>query len=282
MTRNRSSAPNLEIQFVRENNPKNDHVVAQTSEHIAQFYAMISQMPQRFEWSLLSAEQFAEVIKATRESGASQDALVRRWWDDMLNQCQAFSLLTSWRVFDLTRTTVWSLRRGEILSAALSARAALETVANYSWFQSLVRPRFNAVVVSGDKHIILQEIEVELLRTLFASRQNSAEDFYKPLNIVTKIQNITKKMQQTELLPNYELLCEVVHPNMIGSFLYSVEDGEKMIISRDIGHSSKVVLPSVLYAVSWSSATLMLSAAALHQSMKAVLDHFGIGYEGLE
>ena len=76
--------------------------------------------------------------------------------------------------------------------------------------------------------LLCKPLEEYLLKTVFASRLPTTEDFYKPTNIVTIIQRVAKSPGQEFVCPAYEILCEVAHPNFLGRSLYllDVEPGQ--------------------------------------------------------
>ena len=96
------------------------------------------------------------------------------------------------------------------------ARAALETAASYAWFGTKFRAALDQLIDNNMMGII-DDLEDELLKTLFASRVADVEKFYNPTNIVTIVGHITKKVPHHESVGVcYEILCEVAHPNMLG------------------------------------------------------------------
>jgi hypothetical protein len=136
--------------------------------------------------------------------------LNRLYWKDQLGNCQAFSVMTTWRMADLARGCVWALARGDVICAALMARSSIETAANYVDFSRrvcatligetkelsrgrLVDPsvdfRTNSVTIAGFEDLGL--------KTLFASRLAEAEGFYNPVNIQTVLDKTSKGMHQT-------------------------------------------------------------------------------------
>src|SRR4029077_2782135 len=121
---------------------------------------------------------------------------------------------------------------------------ALETSACYAWFQTKMRPGIDAAKGKLAERIIVDfgPLEVELLKTLWASRLEDVEAFYNPTNIVTIIDHITKKVpDQEDVGPCYRLLCEVAHPNMLGRSIFVSDQNGQTIISRNHGPSPRVI-----------------------------------------
>jgi hypothetical protein len=171
-------------------------------------------------------------------------AAYRLLWQDMLDQVEAYGLLSAWRLTELVSSAVWAIRRNDPLCAAIMARAALETSANYAWFQTKFRPGIEAAIGKLADKIIIDTgpLEDELLKTLWASRLENVEAFYNPQSIVTIIGHITKKIpDQQEVGDCYGLLCEVAHPNMLGRSLFLSEENGRTIISRKRGPSAMAI-----------------------------------------
>lgn len=264
-------SPMLDPGFLAKYAEEDDPFTSNAGGVIGRFYQWIDHIPNEFVWHYQTADDFrARVHEIT---SASPRDFNRLWWSDMLGQCQAFSMLSAWRTLDLVKSTIWAIRRNELLTAATVARAALETAANYAWFQRTVRPTFDDIwtnyrgdVTSGTSIVISAEIEDEILRTLYASREPGTEEIYFPRNIITKIQKISKLPGQDVLLPNYERLCEYVHPNMLGTFVFAKRIDGAMRIQNRYSDSADGIVRPVLFALSWSCNTLPLSVNALQES----------------
>jgi hypothetical protein len=67
-------------------------------------------------------------------------------WLDILDQGEAFGLLSAYRLTELVSSAVWAIRRNDPLCTAIMARAALETSACYVWFQMKMRPGIDAAI----------------------------------------------------------------------------------------------------------------------------------------
>lgn len=265
--------PLLDADFVAKYAKEDDPFTSNAAQAVKAFYRWLGGLPDEHVWHYQTADDFAARIREAMSAGASPRDINRLWWRDMLHQCQAFSLLSTWRALDLVKNTIWAIRRRELLTAATVARAAIETVANYAWFQRIVRPSLddvwsfhNSTIAKGESIVIISELEDEILRTLYASREQEADKIYSPKNIVTKIQNISKLPNQACLMQSYAKLCEYVHPNMLGIFVFAHGADGSIRIKNQYSESSDDIIRPIVFALSWSCNTLPLSVNALQES----------------
>jgi hypothetical protein len=194
-------------------------------------------------------------------------------WQDMLDQVQAFGMLSVLRLIELVSSAVWAIRRDDPLCAAIMARAAMETTASYSWFQTKVRPAIESCIGKAELFIDFRELEEELLKTLWACRLEEAEKYLNPINIVTIIGHIARKIpDQEDVETCYGVLCEVAHPNMLGRSLFLSEGDGLTIISRKRGPSARVIERSSLLALSWAAVTLPRSLTAMQGTCVRMLE----------
>lgn len=93
-------------------------------------------------------------------------------------------------------------------------------------------------------------------------------------------QKISKMPKASELYPNYEYLCEVAHPNMMGnarfwSHIESVDKHgyENRVISRytDADHTQEL-LEKTLWALAWGSEVINNSFLITNKSVNNLLD----------
>lgn len=137
--------PNLDHKFVRDRNPDGNWIVERFNENISSLDKLAGNLPRSLPWRQRTVEQF----KAERDQLYALGrplAASRLAWQDMLDQAQAFGLLSVWRLIELVSSAVWAIRRNDPLCAAIMARAALETTASYAWFQTKMRPGIDAVI----------------------------------------------------------------------------------------------------------------------------------------
>jgi hypothetical protein len=229
--------PSLDAKFVQERNPEGHWLVARFNDNISLLNKVADSLPRALPWRIRTAEELKAEQARLFDGGRQLDAY-RLTWQDMLDQVQAFGMLSALRLTELVSSAVWAIRRNDPLCAAIVARAALETSAAYNWFQNTIRPGIESAIGKLGQGLLvdLAPLETEFLKTLWALRLEDAEAFYNPKNIVTIIDHITKKApHQEDVGPYYRLLCEIAHPNMLGRSLFLSEENGRTIISRNRG-----------------------------------------------
>jgi hypothetical protein len=268
--------PNLDPKFVAERNSEGNWLVTRFIENIDTLNKLASNLPKSLPWDHKTADEFKAMVIRTPDPNQQ----LKLWWEDMLNQIQAFGLMSAWRLTEVVSSAVWAIRRNDPICAAIMARAALETVASYAWFSTKVRPAIDSLVENNQIGYV-EDLEDELLKTLFASRIET-ETFYHPTNIVTVIGHITKKVPHQEDVGRcYETLCEVAHPNMLGRSIYLSEENGRVVISRTRGPSVVHIEHATLLALSWASGTLPRSLTEMQATGRRALEHFGINTAGV-
>jgi hypothetical protein len=123
-----------------------------------------------------------------------------------------------------------------------------------------------------------EPLEEYLVKTVFASRLPDAEQIYKSTNVVTVINRIRKSPGQEFVLPTYELLCEIAHPNFLGRSVYLLEARPSLrpgdeIRTIGLGQSptSFEFLMPIVAAFSWACGTQVTAFELLSRTVSSVL-----------
>lgn len=249
------------------------------SENIDTFNKTLASVPRNYAWRYMTAEAFQTISDSHLAAGNATERY-RHYWHDMICQIEAFSIMTAWRLAEVARSAVWAISRDDVVCAALMSRAALETTASYAWLQSKTKPAFDQIS-QGNTPTILEGLEDELLKVVFASRLKDAEKFYNPTSIATIIENIAKKIPHQETIADlYSALCEVAHPNMLGRSIYitavdktDIAGHENRTISMNHGPATIGILRDSISALSWSTATFSKSCFVMQESIRKILNH---------
>jgi hypothetical protein len=264
--------PNLDPKFVRDRNSESNWWVSQFNENISVLDKLAGNLPRSLNWRQRTVAQLKTETDHLYALCRPLEAY-KLAWRDMLDQIQAFGLLSTWRLMELASSAIWALRRNDPLCAAIMARAALETAAAYAWFQSRTRPGIDAVIGKDQFVVDFEQLETEILKTLWASRLEDVEAFYSPTNIVTIIGHIAKKVpEQEDVGACYGVLCEVAHPNMLGRSLFLSEQAGVTVISRKRGPSATVIEHASLLALSWAAGTLPRSLTAMQATCGRMME----------
>lgn len=123
-----------------------------------------------------------------------------------------------------------------------------------------------------------EDLEAFLLQTVYASRQSGADPIYKSKNILTVIEKVAKAAKDDPIASEYEVLCELTHPNFLGrsNYLVGIEPKARLgdevrLISHRSGLNSDAVLQSTLWALSWA---IEGHATSTHLVQGAIRDMF--------
>jgi hypothetical protein len=127
--------------------------------------------------------------------------------------------------------------------------------------------------------IISEELEKFLLKAIWGTRLGEPKDYLLQKNVLTTIQKISKNPTAADLLPTYEYLCEIAHPNVVGNtrFLSHVEkiydDGTELrVISRDaLAPESIQTVDKTKWAIVWGAAVIFNAFQMTSDGVRSVL-----------
>ena len=271
--------------------PSENPFVAQANQMIGQLNELGNRLPRRYGWRFRTVAAFQ--AEQARVAKTSTDALPLNalYWRDMLATCEAYALMSIWRMIDIARGGIWALVRQDLVCAALLARSALESGAQFVDAARTISATIGDPLDRTNPHNILdattdlrrsvllcKPLEEYLLKTVFASRLPNAEDFYRPTNIVTIIQRISKSPGQEFVLPTYETLCEVAHPNFLGRSLYVLDvepgqhEGEEVrTIGPGIGPTAPRIVAPTVAGLAWACGTQVSAFKLMSDTIQAML-----------
>lgn len=123
-----------------------------------------------------------------------------------------------------------------------------------------------------------EELEAYSLKTNFASRLPGSETIYKPTNIMTIIERISKIEAAKFLLSTYGVLCEVAHPNMLGRTLYlhgsepgRWEGNELRTLGPGNGPTWHFLAGNIVAALSWACGTQVSAFDLMAEAIGATM-----------
>jgi hypothetical protein len=166
--------------------------------------------------------------------GMSVRMLNRTLLSHFIRVIEAFQMVSLWRSRDLVASCVVSLNEERLISAATLARSLIELAVTCGDAGSSLSAAFKAlpwsaigdapfaaVVVPGENG---KEISLEMFieRLMAGTRLNERlvkTPNMSQRNIMTIIQKLDKKLlkqYEYQVMPHYELLCELALPNTIG------------------------------------------------------------------
>ena len=114
---------------------------------------------------------------------------------------------------------------------------------------------------------------------IWGTRLGEPEPQFKQISVLTLIQKLARNPEAAALLPHYEFLCEIAHPNVIGNTRYwshieRVDDDgtESRILSRtaDGVHVSEL-RSNVIWSLAWSAGSLRNSYTLISNALGRLL-----------
>jgi hypothetical protein len=95
---------------------------------------------------------------------------------------------------------------------------------------NLIRKSVEQIEKLPDSGVIVSHgLEEFSVRIIWGTRLDNPPEFLKQRNILNCIQRCSKHPDASDLLPVYEFLCEVAHPNVIGNARFWGKVEEKHI-----------------------------------------------------
>lgn len=258
----------------------NDPIVRSSAEMVKYCLDFEKQMPTEYGWRFTELDTFREV---SRELKTPED-LNEFYWGDMSRNLEAYSITVFWRGIEILKPLIRSLNLKEIITPAVLSRSLLELGASFIENANIIHKtveqmpahQINAIETSQD----LEQLSV---RILFGTRLGSnIPEHLQQKNVLTTLQRLTKNPNATDLLPTYEFLCEIAHPNVIGNARFWAEvlrkndDGSETIrISRQ--HDSltnREILGKILWSVGWSAVCLRNGFHLIQDAVAAIIVRF--------
>jgi len=244
--------------------------------------AITASLPAAYGWRFITADNFTKLYEARARGGASIAELNTLYWRDMLATIEANTVMSVWRMVDICQSAFRCIEEDAIVASAILARSALESsvqfVQDARTFAASLEQVMQADLRANIGHS--SELEQYLLQTVYASKQADADEIYRPKNILTVLRNIAKIAKDEPLEEQYEILCEVTHPNFLGRSIYVAgaeadpsTGSELRTISPQNGLATERLLRSILWTLSWA---IEAQATSTHLVQGAVRDFVGI------
>jgi hypothetical protein len=166
-------------------------------------------------------EQGEEIQR--RMDGGPDDAndLNRHYWHDAARNIEAYGVLSVWRVPSCSKWR-WSLStRSRSCHRRSWARALLELAVSFIYVANITKDIPDEVLKAPPRALVTsEELEEVLLKALWGTRLGEPLDHLQQVNVLTRIQELRSHPSGGLLLPTYEYLCEVAHPNVLGNMRF--------------------------------------------------------------
>lgn len=236
------------------------------------------QLPSQYGWRFSSVESIREQVNAAK----SAQEMNRIYWLDFARNVEAYSIMTFWRGVELIKPAVISMNIREIIAPAVLSRSLLELSATFIWNANYIEKSIealggafqlpNTVVASND-------LETFIVKAIWGTRVGKPQQYLYQTNVLTPIQKLSKNPDASDLLLNYDYLCDIAHPNVIGNARFwshvaeVYPDGaEKLMMSRlpDV-ESIRESIEKILWALCWGSVHLRNGFEIISQSLKFLI-----------
>lgn len=236
-------------------------------------FELDTQIPERYGW------RYSDIasIKAQVENIKTPEDFNSVYWQDQMRNVEAYSMMSFWRGIELVKSAIRCLNVKEVISPAVLTRSAIEVACSYLTNANTLDKTFEELQFPPNTVVVSQEIEELIVKMIWATRMGDSAPYLKQTNILTIIQKLAKNPKAKDILPLYEYLCEIAHPNVIGNTrfwshidqIYS-DGSQRRIISRFAeSEMTDEILDKILWGLGWSAAVLRnayeITAASLQQ-----------------
>lgn len=238
-------------------------------------------LPAQYGWRYRSDEAF---VKAARRISDTKQMNLLYWLDQSAN-IEAHACMVLYRSCELLRPAIRSLNIGEIVAAGVLARSLLELAVTFIDNLSLVRAIIAPLEFPPDTVITSQELEDAVVKMIWGTRLGDPEPHLKQRNVLTTLQKLSKLPHVKDLLPTYEYLCELAHPNVMGNARFwgrieaELADGSvRVVIERNAqgGVAVAEIVSKVIWSLEWASESIGNGFAANRESLQMLHHKLGI------
>ncbi len=252
-----------------------DPFVRNSEADVARFCGLVRKLPSKYGWRFSSVEAYrTQMTKARTVRDVN-----RLYWTDQARNVEAYSVMSLWRGHELLRSGVRSLNHRELVAAAVTARSLLEVAASFLLNANIIAKTFEELSFAADQVVVSTEFEERVVKMIWGRRIDAPPDYLKQGNVLTAIQKLTRHPSATELLPKYEYLCELAHPNVIGNMRFWShvdvvhDDGSEVLVFDSLARSevSREIAESVLWAMGWSVVSLNNGLVLIQDSSVSLL-----------
>lgn len=222
MSQKISAFPSLSTWVVNHCRNSDDPIVYGAPERVESLLKLAADLPSQYGWRLSPLESIRDQISGVETA----DAFNQIYWKDQLGNAEAYGYTTVIRASELLAPAIRSLNVDELLAPAIIGRSMLELAVSFMTNATTIHRVAERVEFSGDTVVASEDLEGAILRAIWGTRMGEPENHSKQRNILTLLQKVSKHPQGQQVLPTYEYLCEIAHPNVVGNtrFWGRVED----------------------------------------------------------
>ncbi len=233
------------------------------------------QIPNEYHWKYSSVESFK--IQMAGAKGSKE--INELYWKDQLRNLEAYSIISYWRTIELLKPAVRCLNIHDIVSAAVLSRSLLELSTVYIINANKIDATFGTLEFPPKTLVMSDETEALIVKMIWGTRLGTPEPYLNQTNILSLIQKLSKKPNASELLPTYEYLCELAHPNVIGNtrfwshieHVYDDGSERRLIAKKAKGDLVDEIVDKILWSIGWAAVCTRNSFAMMSNSISGVL-----------
>ena len=250
-------------------------------EHLHGIYSML---PDEHEWLFDTGES----LLAQVEQGAPSTIL----YSSLMEDAYALSLALAWKAREMTIAAVWALNQRYLPTAAVAARAALESTSvsiDLAMKHAAMKNKLIALQASGqnggaEAFDLLKKFEDETVKATWGRRGDTIEKHIRAKNVLSYRDSVLKDAGDNptfgpEILEMhrhvYDLLSSMAHPSADGHQVYwrfSTVDSSgpstrvKLAARADFREPFQAErIDAVLWALGWSVAHVIRAWQVLEQ-----------------
>lgn len=249
--------------------------VRDSQEALRLFLGLDRQLKDSYGWRFSSVDAIQRKSKDAKSAGD----LNRIFWTDFARNVEAYSIMTCWRCAEILKPSVRSLNTAEYVASAILARSYIELSATFLWNANVISKAIEGLEFTPNTVVTSEELEKYVVKAIWGTRLESPEEYLLQKNVLTTIKKLAKNPAAAELLPTYEYLCEIAHPNVVGNtrFWSHIErvndDGSELrVLDRHaLAEESQPTLDKTIWAIAWGSAVSYNSFGMLRDSISMLL-----------
>ena len=245
------------------------------------FFELESEVPKSYDWKFTSTESLAEKLSNIQ----GNDEWNKVYWRDFAENLQAFSVSSFYRQLGILRPAIRALNTGEFLAGAVLTRSALELSVWSISSTNIIRNTVNELAINSrptDNRYMASGLQTLLVKMLWGTRLDTDQSEMKQTNILTVLPKLAKHDSTEFLIPAYEYLSEVTHPNIVGNSEYweypesskYLKDFTIRITSSPLNLKPNKLLEYTLGALGWSGVCQRNSMMQARAALEVIGENF--------
>lgn len=252
-----------------------DFMVRSAPQWILGYFELDQKLPSKYGWRFTDDDAFRRQSSGLEGS----DNINRVFWTDQARNVEAYSVMTMWRSSELLKPAIHSLNVGEIITPAVLARSLVELSTAFLLHANTIEKLFSQLTFPPNTIVTSKEFEERVIKMIWGTRLGTPKPHLAQTNVLTMIQKVAKNPNAADLLPHYEFLCEIAHPNVVGNSRYwshieqiNADGSESRSLARSAnGDHAEQIRTKVIWSLAWSAGSLCNAFSMISNSLKELL-----------